>query len=67
MHPSDVGGKADPYCVLYLLGITDNDKLQKTEVKTATLDPEWDERFVWTVADLEPFVVRIGECLWWAW
>lgn len=60
VHPSDVGGKADPYCVLYLLGASDNDKTQRTEVKSATLDPEWGEHFVWYANDLEPFTVRIG-------
>lgn len=63
VQPSDVGGKADPYCVLYLLGINDSDKLQKTEVKAATLDPKWDERFVWNSDNLEPFVVRTDDQL----
>ncbi len=60
MHPSDLGGKADPYCVLYLLGVNEHDKGLKTEVKSATLDPEWGERFVWNELELEPFTVRIG-------
>lgn len=58
--PSDPGGKADPYCLIYLLGVNENDKVQRTEVKYATLEPVWDERFVWQTKELEQFLVVTG-------
>ena len=58
--PSDPGGKADPYCLIYLLGANESDRVQRTEVKYATLEPVWEERFVLQIKELEPFMVATG-------
>ena len=58
---SDPNGKSDPYCVVYLGHLTEY--AHKTEVKKATLDPEWKETFSFRGRSLEPFVTISGQQL----
>ena len=59
MAARDPNGKSDPYCIVYLGGTTDFS--HRTEKKSATLDPVWDEKFVLHGKVLAPFVSGQGE------
>lgn len=53
----DPNGKSDPYCIVYL-GSTEPS--HKTEVKSATLDPVWNETFSFQGKHLSQFVTVSG-------
>ena len=58
MAACDPNGKSDPYCIVY---VASNDQSRKTEIKPATLDPVWNESFVFQGKTLAPFVTPCGE------